>query len=61
MERLIELMSLAPRRIMRMGEPRSFVKMNLDKHYIIDPAQFISLGKATPFAGWEVYGQPVWD
>ena len=61
MERLIELMSLAPRRIMRMGEPQSFVKMNLDKHYIIDPAQFISLGKATPFAGWEVYGQPVWD
>ena len=61
MERLIELMSLAPRRIMRFGEPQSFVKMNLDKHYIIDPAQFISLGKATPFAGWEVYGQPVWD
>ena len=61
MERLIELMSLAPRRIMRMGEPQSFVKMNLDKHYIIDPAQFISLGKATPFAGWEVYGQPVWN
>jgi len=29
---------------------------DLDKKYIIDPEDFESKGKATPFAGWEVYG-----
>ena len=58
MERLVELMSLAPRRIAGLPiEGCSTVQMDLGAHYRIDPACFLSMGKSTPFEGWEVYGK----
>ena len=58
MERLIELMSTRAREITGLAED-SWVTIDLDAHYTIDPAQFVSLGKSTPFEGWEVYGKCV--
>ncbi len=59
LDRLIEMMALRPREIMRLGEPKEFITVDLTARYIIDPLQFISKGKATPFEGWEVYGKVI--
>ena len=56
LERLVELMALRPREIMRLGEPKDFITVDLEARYTIDSSQFLSKGKATPFDGWEVYG-----
>ena len=59
MERLVELMSLAPAR--RFGLERrveeDFCVFDLGCEYTVDPAEFRSMGRATPFAGWNVYGR----
>ena len=56
LERLVELMALRPREIMRLGEPKDFIMVDLEARYTIDSLQFLSKGNATPFDGWEVYG-----
>ena len=58
MERLIEIMSTRAREITGLAED-SWATIDLDAHYTIDPAQFVSKGKSTPFEGWEVYGKCV--
>lgn len=63
LERLVELMSVNPRRIFGLGgglepgEPADFTVLDLDAQYEIDPATFRSKGRATPFAGWPVQGR----
>ena len=63
LERLVELMSLNPRRIfglgggLQAGQPADFTVMDLGAEYEIDPAAFLSMGHATPFAGWRVGGR----
>ena len=32
---------------------------NLEKEFTVDPAQFLSMGKATPFEGWKLKGECV--
>ena len=32
---------------------------NLDKEITVDPDDFLSMGKATPFAGWKLFGECV--
>ena len=56
-DRLIEMMALRPREIMRLGEPKDFITVDLDARYRIDSSQFVSKGKATPLDGWEVFGK----
>lgn len=57
MERLMELMVFAPRR--RFGIPRTqdYSVWDLSREYTVDPSEFLSMGKATPFAGKKVYGE----
>ena len=63
LERLVELMSLNPRRIfglgggLQAGQPADFTVMDLGAEYEINPAAFLSMGHATPFAGWRVGGR----
>ncbi len=57
MEKLIALMSINPRNRFNIPLCGSFTVWDLDKEYNIDPAQFISKGKATPFEGWKVNGE----
>ena len=39
------------------GQPADFTVFDLNDSYIIDPDEFLSKGRATPFAGWQVYGR----
>ena len=58
LEKLVELMSVNPSK--RFGierSPESFTVFDLDKKYTVDPSDFISMGKATPFEGFEVFGE----
>ena len=57
MDRLMELLVWAPRA--RFGLPlgKDFSLWDLGAEYEIDPAQFVSMGKATPFAGWRANGK----
>ena len=58
LDRLVEVLSTAPRRIFRLPEaPMDWVEVDLDTPFTIDSAGFASMGKATPFEGWEVYGR----
>ena len=64
-ERLVELMSTAPARRfgiesgIETGRSASFAVFDTETAYTIDPAAFVSKGKATPFAGREVRGRCV--
>lgn len=75
LEKLIELMHTNPRKRfsvgtpLEVGQPANLTVFDLEKSYSIDPDSFLSMGRATPFAGKEVYGQckltlyhgnPVW-
>ena len=53
---LLEKMVYAPRR--RFGIPlgNDFSVWKLDEKFTVDPEQFLSMGKATPFAGEELFG-----
>ncbi|MBQ6550850.1 MAG: dihydroorotase [Lachnospiraceae bacterium] len=57
MEKLMDLMAVRPRK--RFGLPfgNDFSVWDLEAPYRIDPAEFLSKGKATPFTGMEVYGR----
>ena len=60
LDKLVELMAVNPRK--RFGFPLrtgDYAVWDLDAHYRIDPAQFCSMGKSTPFAGQTVYGRCV--
>lgn len=65
LERLVELMSVNPRRLfgfgggLRAGEAADFTVLDLDTPYAIDPERFRSKGRATPFAGRTVTGRAV--
>ncbi|MBR0055011.1 MAG: dihydroorotase [Bacteroidales bacterium] len=58
-DRLVELMSLAPRRLMGLPLEGDTATFDLSEEYTIDPDQFLSKGKSTPFAGWKVQGRCV--
>ena len=58
LERIVEALSSAPRRIFGLPEaPRDELVVDLDTPFVIDSTQFASMGHATPFDGWEVYGK----
>ena len=58
-EKLADLLCNNPRR--RFGIPvnEDYTVFEIETPYSIDPAEFCSMGKATPFTGWEVYGRCV--
>jgi len=62
LEKLINLMSIAPanrffgRSGLSDGSDADFCIFDLDAQFTVDPADFKSMGKATPFEGDELYG-----
>ncbi len=38
------------------GQPADLTVFDLDRSFTVDPAQFQTMGRATPFAGMELYG-----
>ncbi len=57
MERLIQLMVTKPRERFNIPAASGFSVWDLGAKYDIDPGDFVSMGKATPFEGMEVYGK----
>ena len=57
MERLLKLLVVNPRE--RFGIPmgNDFSVWDLNEEYTVDPSEFLSMGKATPFEGWKVFGR----
>lgn len=59
MDKLIEVMSTNPRRLMHLPEGEDWAEFDLSAEYTINPEQFISMGHSTPFIGWKVQGKCV--
>ena len=58
LETLVGKLTAAPRARFGIPQPEEdFCEWDLEAEYEIDPAEFLSMGKATPFAGWDVYGK----
>lgn len=64
-EKLIELMSDNPRKIFglgggtKVGEDADITIMDLSEEYEINPDDFLSKGKSTPFTGMKVFGKTI--
>ena len=57
LEKLMELLVTNPRKRFDIPLGNDFSIWDLDAEYAIDPADFLSMGKATPFTGWTVQGK----
>jgi len=57
LDHLLKLLVVNPRE--RFGIPmgNDFSIWDLSEEYTVDPAEFVSMGKATPFEGWKVFGR----
>ena len=59
LETLVERMSLAPARRFGIDNRDCYAIFDLHAQEIIDPERFLSKGRATPFAGWNVHAAHV--
>ena len=59
LERIIELLAVNPRKRFSIPIGNDFTVWDLEKTFTVDPANFLSKGKATPFAGWTLQGECV--
>ena len=57
MERLIDLLVYAPRKRFNIPLGCDFSIWDLRQSYIIEPENFQSQGRSTPFEGWRVWGK----
>ena len=57
LERLMELMVINPRKRFGIDLGCDYTVWDLNAEYEIDPEEFLSMGKATPLAGWKVFGK----
>lgn len=62
LEKLVALMQVNPMRRFKIGSPlkegapADLAVFDLEKKYTIESSAFLSMGKSTPFEGWDVYG-----
>jgi len=66
LEALLERMSIAPRRVfgieggeIAVGAKADLAVLDLESKYTVNPDEFLSQGRATPFEGWAVQGENV--
>ncbi len=57
LKRLVELMCTMPRKRFNITSDPGYAIFSIDKPYIINPSDFQSKGRSTPFAGKMVYGK----
>ena len=56
LEKLIEIMAINPRK--RFGiKDSGYTVWDLDKKFTVNPQEFLSMGRATPFENYELYGE----
>lgn len=59
LEKLIDLMAIAPRKRFGIAMGEDYTVWKLEQEETVDPEQFLSMGKATPFAGHKLFGKCV--
>ena len=57
LEKLTELMAVNPRKRFGIEDTGDFCVYDLGAEYVIDPAEFLSMGRSTPFEGVRVSGR----
>ena len=57
MERLMELLVINPRKRFGIELGESFSIWDVEEKYTVDPEEFVSMGRATPFEGMELCGR----
>lgn len=57
LDRLVEVMAVNPRKRFGLSLDVDYSVWDLDSTYTVDPADFASQGKASPFTGWRVQGK----
>lgn len=64
LEKLIDMMSVKPREIfgieggeIKEGAPADLCLLNLEKEWVVNPEDFVSVGRATPFKDWKLQGE----
>lgn len=57
LDRLVELISFKPKERFGIDTNNDFAVFDISEAYKIDPEDFLSMGRATPFAGREVFGR----
>ena len=57
LDRLLEMLTANGRRRFELPLGDDFTVWDLEAEYAIDPKDFLSMGKATPFEGWTVSGK----
>ena len=63
LEKAVELMSERAREIfnigggLKVGEAADITVFDLEKEFTVDPQNFLSMGKSTPFEGWQLQGE----
>ena len=57
LDRLVQLLSVNPRKRFGIPAGNDFSVWELDTEYEIDPNEFLSMGRATPFTGKKVFGR----
>ncbi len=67
LERFVEAMALAPRRLLglplpeiRPGAPANLTIIAPEEEWRVEPERFRSKSRNTPFAGWQLRGKPRW-
>ena len=56
-EKLVELMSTAPRKRFGITSDAGYCVWDIDEEYEIDPTAFLSMGRSSPFTGKKVFGK----
>ena len=59
MEKLMERMCINPRQRFGLPMGEDFSVWDLSEEYTVDPADFLSMGKASPFTGTKLFGKCV--
>ncbi len=64
LEKLVEMMSVRPREIfgidggeIKEGAVANLALLDVDKEWIVNPDNFVTMGRATPFEGWKLQGE----
>jgi dihydroorotase len=63
--RFVELLSAAPAKVFGLpggtlspGSPADLTLFDPERRWKVDPSRFLSLGRSSPFAGWDLVGAP---
>lgn len=64
LEKLVEMMSVRPREIfgidggeIKEGAVANLALLDVDKEWTVNPDNFVTMGRATPFEGWKLQGE----